>query len=454
MSVSLKIAEKGGAKYDFQYTRNDLPSAPVSPPKAPVSPPRAPVSPPKAPVSPPRAPISPPKAPISPPRAPVSPLKAAPKRSFLVKDLFKMKIGETPLVTIRPDATLLDAVKKMKGGVYHNYASRPDNSSQMSVRNLVVMDGQTLVGICGQGDLTKALLADSTETTPLTETTLVSKVMTPNPICVLETDSLLSAFKIMMKHHIRHLVVRNEVNVISGVISKWDILEVLRTHAVLRLNVKRMKDLPTNEIKKLITVKPTDTILAALKTMAAVPWPKGCPRPAGATQYRIRSLAVVDDKGIITGIVTQGDFVKCILNKIKTSEPVGRIMTPQVIWVDANETVSRSMNRMSRHGIRHIFVDFSIKPLSCYGPDCPNTTNPTPYNPYPNWPNRNPTDNFDDDDDDDNFDVYSKKPLACFGGDCPADGRTEISNATTANQTCASSVGEALEEALEAAFGG
>ena len=189
----------------------------------------------------------------------------------------------------------------------------------------------------------------------------------------------------MVKLHIRHLVVRNKDAALIGIISKWDITELYRNKAFLTLSSVKMKDLPPDEdLQKLITVKPMDTILAALKTMNKVAWPKGCPRPAGATTYRIRSLPVITNTGL-QGMVTQGDFLKCFLHNIPTTEPVSKIMTRRLdlISVDENETVARCSNLMSHHGIRHILINKSevllMKPM-CIGKPAPP---PAPGTPVP-----------------------------------------------------------------------
>jgi CBS domain-containing protein len=313
MALSLKINEAHGVIYDFEYTRKH--TASLSPP---------------------------PSAPVDPP--------------ILVRDLLKIKVNRT-LVTIRPTETVFDAVKKMKAPpISGGYASLPKNSSQIAIRTLLVMDeNNKLVGICGQGDITKVLL----KSLPAAMTP-VSAVMTPNPVCVFENDELKTCVKLLLKLHIRHMPVRNKDNVVTGMISKWDIIDFIRSaNGLKRASEVQLKDLPPeNELKSLITVKPTDTILAALKTMNAVPWPNGCPRPRGATTYRIRSLPVFTHSGDIAGMVTQGDFLKCFLNSIKVTEPVSKIMTPRVnlVYVRDTDSVARCFNLVSHHRIRKMLV--------------------------------------------------------------------------------------------------
>ena len=97
------------------------------------------------------------------------------------------------------------------------------------VRAILVVDNDRLVGIVSQGDCAIKVLLPKKEP----QTTLVSEVMTANPLTVTPKNTLDECMAIMVHKHIRHLpVVEN--NIVKGVISIGDlvknIIEVQGSH--------------------------------------------------------------------------------------------------------------------------------------------------------------------------------------------------------------------------------
>jgi CBS domain-containing protein len=88
------------------------------------------------------------------------------------------------------------------------------------VRSVLVIDDGVLVGIVSQGDCAiKVLLPNNSA-----KQTVVSKIMTANPLTVSLSNSLDECMAIMVHKHIRHLPVL-ENNKVLGVISIGDIVK-------------------------------------------------------------------------------------------------------------------------------------------------------------------------------------------------------------------------------------
>jgi len=88
------------------------------------------------------------------------------------------------------------------------------------VRAILVVDNDRLVGIVSQGDCAIKVLLPKKDP----QATLVSEVMTANPLTVTPKNTLDECMAIMVHKHIRHLpVVEN--NIVKGVISIGDLVK-------------------------------------------------------------------------------------------------------------------------------------------------------------------------------------------------------------------------------------
>jgi len=88
------------------------------------------------------------------------------------------------------------------------------------VRAILVIDDARLVGIVSQGDCSIKVLLPNLDP----KTTLISEIMTPNPLTVSLTNTLEECMAIMVHKHIRHLPVVDS-NKIIGVVSIGDIVK-------------------------------------------------------------------------------------------------------------------------------------------------------------------------------------------------------------------------------------
>jgi len=88
------------------------------------------------------------------------------------------------------------------------------------VRAILVVDNDRLVGIVSQGDCAIKVLLPKKDP----QTTLVSEVMTANPLTVKPKNTLDECMAIMVHKHIRHLPVI-ENSIVKGVISIGDLVK-------------------------------------------------------------------------------------------------------------------------------------------------------------------------------------------------------------------------------------
>jgi len=124
-------------------------------------------------------------------------------RDMTVRHLLEQK-GRT-VWTIRPDATVLDAVAKM---------------ADKDVGSLVVMDGEKLVGIITERHYSRNVVLKG-KTSP---TTLVREIMDTNRIHVRPEQSVELCMALMTDKRVRHLPVVEDTKVI-GIVSIGDLLK-------------------------------------------------------------------------------------------------------------------------------------------------------------------------------------------------------------------------------------
>jgi CBS domain-containing protein len=112
------------------------------------------------------------------------------------------------VVTIHPAATVATAAARM---------------AEENVGTLVVVEGHKPVGIVTDRDLVLRVLAKG----QTGDTTEVSAVMTPHPICITTGAPMKEAIMQMKTNHIRRLVVVDAQQDVVGIIALDDIIDML-----------------------------------------------------------------------------------------------------------------------------------------------------------------------------------------------------------------------------------
>src|SRR5262245_53687832 len=111
-----------------------------------------------------------------------------------------MRIARTPLVTVKPEATVMEAVQTM---------------SQESIGAIAVIQGNRLVGMFSERDLMLRVVVEKRDP----ERTHIGDVMT-SPVETIHRDCTADdALKVMLERHIRHLPIIDRDGTLSGMIS-------------------------------------------------------------------------------------------------------------------------------------------------------------------------------------------------------------------------------------------
>ena len=111
-----------------------------------------------------------------------------------------LRIARRPLVTIKADATVMQAVRTM---------------ADEAIGAVGVVEGNRLVGVFSERDLMLRVVLEKRDT----ERTLVRDVMT-SPVEVISRDSTPDeALKVMLDKHIRHLPIVDRDGSLNGMIS-------------------------------------------------------------------------------------------------------------------------------------------------------------------------------------------------------------------------------------------
>ncbi|MEO0972427.1 MAG: CBS domain-containing protein [Pseudomonadota bacterium] len=122
----------------------------------------------------------------------------------LVRHLLEEKGGS--VVAISPDDTVLEAIKVM---------------AEKSVGALLVLDGDTLVGIVSERDYARKVILRGRAS----DSTRVRDIMTSELITARSDDSVRKCMNTMTEHRIRHLPVVDEE--LSGIISIGDLVAAI-----------------------------------------------------------------------------------------------------------------------------------------------------------------------------------------------------------------------------------
>ncbi|SRR6056297_2723758 len=122
-----------------------------------------------------------------------------------VKDILDKK--GTDIYSVDQNESVLDAISKM---------------AELNIGALVVMDGQTLVGIISERDYrNKVILKGRTS-----KDTSVSQIMVDKVICVQPSDNINLCMQLMTNKKIRHLPVLDDDSLV-GVISIGDVVKAV-----------------------------------------------------------------------------------------------------------------------------------------------------------------------------------------------------------------------------------
>ena len=122
-----------------------------------------------------------------------------------VKDILDKK--GTEIYSVGQNESVLDAISKM---------------AELNIGALVVMDGQTLVGIISERDYRNKVILKGRRS----KDTSVSQIMVDQVICVQPSDNINLCMQLMTNKKIRHLPVLEDGS-LTGVISIGDVVKAV-----------------------------------------------------------------------------------------------------------------------------------------------------------------------------------------------------------------------------------
>jgi len=94
---------------------------------------------------------------------------------------------------------------------------------------------------------------------------------------------------------------------------------------------------------EVITVLPNDTLAQAILKL---------------TQHRIGAVLVLDEEGVIKGILSERDIIKHLAGRIElsTTVPVSNVMTKGVTYVKPHQSLDECLQLMTTGRFRHLPV--------------------------------------------------------------------------------------------------
>lgn len=125
-----------------------------------------------------------------------------------VDDILREK-RDTRIITMRMHETVADAVLVMKR----------ENISSVVVKDVCRTEGNTVVGVFSERDVTRAVLAHG----PNTPKVVLASLLKREVIACRLADSIHTVLRLMDEHQVRHLPVIEDYNLV-GVISATDLM--------------------------------------------------------------------------------------------------------------------------------------------------------------------------------------------------------------------------------------
>lgn len=125
-----------------------------------------------------------------------------------VDDILREK-RDTRIITLRMHETVADAVLVMKR----------ENISSVIIKDVCRTEGNTVVGVFSERDVTRAVLEHGANTPKVVLASLLKREVIS---CTLE-DTIETVLRLMVEHQVRHLPVMQEHSLV-GVISATDLM--------------------------------------------------------------------------------------------------------------------------------------------------------------------------------------------------------------------------------------
>lgn len=208
-----------------------------------------------------------------------------------------------------------------------------DAASQMAaahISSMLVMSGNTPLGILTERDLLRMLSAHTDKQTA------VSEIMSAPVLTASSDTGFTAAYAQTLNHHVRHLVVVDEAGAVIGLASETD----FRNHLASGL-LNRLDDLGAVMDCKLPLLKPDATLDQAVLMML----------------HERTSYALVVENDLPVGILTERDMADLLVAGRRAEEVALReVMHAPVLTVSQHMPVYEMAGLMQAKKLRHLVV--------------------------------------------------------------------------------------------------
>jgi len=166
-----------------------------------------------------------------------------------------------------------------------------------------------------------------------------------NSVTIAHDTSLLEARDFLLRHKVGRLPILDNNKKPVGIITEKDFVR-----AIYKLGGRSIEKILVKDVmsKNLITITRNDTIYRCAKLMQ---------------KNKISSVLVVEESGILAGIVTKTDIASVFLTQSVGPLKVSQIMTPKVITVMPADSLLLVESLLVKYGISRIVVERNRKPV-------------------------------------------------------------------------------------------
>jgi len=198
---------------------------------------------------------------------------------------------------------------------------------------VVFIEKEIPVGIMTERDIVSFLQRGISLLSPL------SAVRNP-PLTVTEDKTLLFGLNMLIDNNIRRLIVVGDKGAFIGVVTQDDLIKHLEGE--LYQQDARIIDIISTR-QPLRTVTTEDSLSTAIEMMA---------------NYKVGS-ALVTEKDVVVGIITEKDMLKIAGNKTPLTEKAGAVMSHPVVSAPVDSSVHDVLGIMKAHKIRRLLINYN-----------------------------------------------------------------------------------------------
>ncbi|MHB1908432.1 MAG: CBS domain-containing protein [Nitrososphaerales archaeon] len=170
-------------------------------------------------------------------------------------------------------------------------------------------------------------------------------LFTRQTVSVSIEEKIIHAALLMHDRNFRHLPVVSEVSKLIGIISAQDIIDALNLSLQAHSSAEEIRESLSISIEKILTlnaiaVEPGDGLAQMINKLV---------------HHNIGALPVVNERGVVQGIITLRDLVALIgMNSDPLGVRVSEIMNTKITTIQSEETFAQAVRLMSEKRVRRL----------------------------------------------------------------------------------------------------